>query len=233
MRGNVISYDEMCANESAKLQRGMNFQMRGGYSVILMSIHPSAPYQDQISSDGTTLIYEGHDEAKSPANKSPKLLDQPMYLPSGRPTENGKFWLAAQAHKTKGAQPEIVRVYEKIKKGIWSDNGFFHLVDAWQESDGERDVFKFKFGAIDESPVDEVAINVAPTSDIPHTRLIPTTVKLEVWKRDKGQCVDCGAKDNLHFDHVFPFSKGGTSLLAQNVQLLCARHNLAKSARIE
>ena len=63
--------------------------------------------------------------------------------------------------------------------------------------------------------------------------MIPSDVKLEVWKRDKGQCVQCGSTDNLHFDHVLPFSKGGTLLTAENVQLLCARHNLQKSARIE
>ena len=94
-------------------------------------------------------------------------------------------------------------------------------------------MFKFKFIAIDEAPVDTIATAPEAALDLPHTRLIPTAVKLEVWKRDKGKCTECGAKDNLHFDHIFPFSKGGTSLLAQNVQLLCARHNLAKSARIE
>ena len=36
------------------------------------------------------------------------------------------------------------KVYEKIKPGIWSDNGYFHLVDSWMESDGHRKVFKFK-----------------------------------------------------------------------------------------
>jgi 5-methylcytosine-specific restriction endonuclease McrA len=41
------------------------------------------------------------------------------------------------------------------------------------------------------------------------------------------------AADELHFDHVLPFSKGGTSLKVENVQLLCARHNLSKSAKIE
>ncbi|HNW58938.1 MAG TPA: HNH endonuclease [bacterium] len=43
----------------------------------------------------------------------------------------------------------------------------------------------------------------------------------------------CGAEDELHFDHIVPFAKGGTSLTAANVQLLYARHNLAKRDRIE
>jgi hypothetical protein len=56
---------------------------------------------------------------------------------------------------------------------------------------------------------------------------------LEVWQRDGGTCTICNATDELHFDHVLPFSKGGTSVTAANVQLLCARHNLARSDRIE
>jgi len=62
--------------------------------------------------------------------------------------------------------------------------------------------------------------------------MIPTSVKLEVWKRDKGKFIQCGSENNLHFDHVLPFSKGGTSLKAENIQLLCARHNLEKRDRI-
>jgi len=41
------------------------------------------------------------------------------------------------------------------------------------------------------------------------------------------------AMTNLHFDHDLPFSKGGTSISAKNVRLLCMKHNLQKSARIE
>lgn len=70
-------------------------------------------------------------------------------------------------------------------------------------------------------------------SKLEHTRLIPSTVKLEVWKRDGGRCVKCGKSDNLHFDHILPYVKGGSSLLASNIQVLCARHNLQKHDRIE
>ena len=65
-----------------------------------------------------------------------------------------------------------------------------------------------------------------------HRRIIPTAVKLEVWKRDGGKCAICGATDELHFDHIIPYSKGGTSLKADNIQLLCARHNLEKRDNI-
>ena len=69
--------------------------------------------------------------------------------------------------------------------------------------------------------------------DAERRRIIPTHVKLEVWRRDAGKCTKCGAEDELHFDHILPFAKGGTSLTVANVQILCARHNLEKHDNIE
>ena len=232
MRGKIISYFDMCQNEGTSLQRGMNFRLHGKHSVILMSVHPNAPYQDQISEDGAVLVYEGHDEPKTSSNKEPKLEDQPEFLPSGNPTENGKFHRAALSYKRENKNPEIVRVYEKIKKGIWSDNGYFHLVDSWTESDEHRKVFKFKLVVVNENESEDALIDSNDIESI-RSRVIPSSVKQAVWKRDKGKCTECGATDELHFDHIIPFSKGGASTKVENVQLLCARHNLQKSAKIQ
>lgn len=210
----------------------MNFRLRGGHSVILMSVRPNSPYEDRIEEDGTVLIYEGHDEPKGPNMRNPKAVDQPELLPSGNPSENGKFHRAAQAHKLAKKAPDIVRVYEKLKKGIWSDNGYFHLVDSWTEHDGERSVFKFKLVAVDHVPSDRAAEDIR-ANEAKRSRIIPTAIKLAVWKRDRGRCVECGADDELHFDHIVPYSRGGSSMVADNVQLLCARHNLMKSDKIQ
>jgi hypothetical protein len=222
----------MCQEEGSSLQKGMNYRMNGRHTVILMSVRENSPYQDEIQEDGTVLIYEGHDEPKRKGIMNPKALDQPEYSKSGKPTENGKFYLAAQNFKAGRRGAEIIKVYEKIKTGIWSDNGFFHLVDSWQESDGTRKVFKFKLVAV-ESVDDESKPEADKSQDFVRSRIIPSRVKLEVWKRDGGKCVECGATDELHFDHIVPYSKGGTSLKAENIQLLCARHNLQKSAKIQ
>jgi hypothetical protein len=232
VKGNIIPYFDMCRREGTSLQRGMNFRLHGRHSVILMSRRPNAHYADRIEEDGTVLIYEGHDIPRSANAPLPKLVDQPEFLPSGRPTENGKFSKAAQQFKAGKKGPDIVRVYEKLHNGIWSDNGYFHLVDSWREDDAKRSVFKFKLVAIESDEGDQEA-EAAALDDAHRRRLIPSVVKQEVWKRDQGKCVECGALDELHFDHVLPFSKGGTSLTAQNVQLLCARHNLQKSANIQ
>jgi hypothetical protein len=231
VRGNIISYFEMCQREGSSLQRGMNFRLRGRHSVVLMSLRPNSPYQDRLEEGGSVLIYEGHDAPKSGECPEPKLVDQPMELPSGRLNENGKFYTSARQTAAGEKSPDLVRVYEKLQKGIWADNGYFHLVGAETESDGRRAVFKFRLVAVDEPPSDEWAEDTRADERMP-SRIIPSAVKLEVWKRDNGRCVECGATDELHFDHILPFSKGGTSLKAENVQLMCARHNLAKRNRI-
>jgi HNH endonuclease len=227
MANEIIPYLEMCRREASSLQRGMNFNLGKGYSVILMSVRPNAPYRDSFGDDGSTIIYEGHDVPRSHPASRPKSINQSSQTPSGRLTENGKFYQAAEAFKRGEAQAHAVRVYEKIHPGIWSYNGVFHLVDAWQERVGKRLVFKFKLIAVDSSE----DVWTQPELD-ERRRLIPTLVKIEVWDRDRGKCVICGATTELHFDHVLPYSKGGTSLTAKNVQLLCARHNLSKGAKI-
>jgi hypothetical protein len=207
----------------------MNFGLGGTHSVILMSVRENAPYRDQLQEGGTVLIYEGHDEPQTTSCLHPKLVDQPGQLPSGKLTQNGKFELAAQEFKAGRRPPERVRVYEKIKKGIWSYNGIFHLVDSWREADEHRSVYKFRLVAVqgDEDLAQPVHL------DAERRRVIPTAVKIEVWKRDGGKCCLCDATDELHFDHIVPFSRGGTSLTAENVQLLCARHNLQKRDHIQ
>jgi hypothetical protein len=117
-----------------------------------------------------------------------------------------------------------VRVYEKLRQGIWVFNGVFRLLDAWEEESNARQVFKFRL----ELDPEALGGSVQPRFALEPTRVIPTPVKLAVWKRDGGRCVLCGSDENLHFDHIIPFSRGGSSLREENVQLLCAKHNLEK-----
>jgi len=230
-QGDVIPYIDMCKEEGVNLQRGMNFRLKGGFTVILMSIRPGAPYADRIEEEGKILIYEGHDIPSRKGGPNPKMVDQPKKNPSGSLTQNGLFYNAAKKYEIdkKNVESEFVKVYEKIRSGIWVYNGIFKLVDAWQEHINARKVFKFKLELLD----DEANVISGGESYIEHNRIIPSSVKLEVWKRDKGRCIKCGSQDNLHFDHIIPYSKGGSSLVAENIQILCVRHNLKKRDKIE
>src|SRR6266700_5547883 len=67
-----------------------------------------------------------------------------------------------------------------------------------------------------------------------NSRRIPPDVRIAVWQRDQGKCVECGVGGPgayLEFDHVIPYSKGGASTEG-NVQLLCRNCNLRKGDRI-
>ena len=64
------------------------------------------------------------------------------------------------------------------------------------------------------------------------SRYISSSVKLSVWRRDNGKCVDCGSKEKLEYDHIIPASKGGSNT-ERNIQLLCQKCNRKKSASIQ
>ena len=221
-RDEILTYFEMCQRERMSLQRGMNFFCPPAVSIVLMSRRRNAPYEDEMSEDGTELIYEGHDVPRTPP-VDPKTIDQPWATASGAATENAKF--AEVVETARGLA--MVRAYEKLQQGIWSDKGLFRLVRYEYRVSGSRKVFKFHMQLAEEDT--DPSERTAPD----HRRLIPGWVKQKVFKRDKGQCVLCGAKDNLHFDHDFPFSRGGASVTPANVRVLCARHNLEKGAKIQ
>ena len=63
------------------------------------------------------------------------------------------------------------------------------------------------------------------------SRTIPQWVKIAVAHRDGGTCRQCGGDYELQYDHIIPFSRGGSSTDINNIQLLCGRCNRRKSNR--
>jgi hypothetical protein len=96
----------MCQEERVSLQRGMNFRLRSGASVILMSRRMGAPYKDVVEEDGRVLIYEGHDVPAQKSGPPPKSVDQPWTSISGRPAQNKLFYDAAK-RAAQGSQHSI------------------------------------------------------------------------------------------------------------------------------
>lgn len=60
---------------------------------------------------------------------------------------------------------------------------------------------------------------------------IPREVRVSVWQRDRGRCSECGANENLEFDHVIPLAMRGSNT-ARNLQLLCEGCNRGKGASL-
>lgn len=60
---------------------------------------------------------------------------------------------------------------------------------------------------------------------------IPQEVKIVVWQRDGGRCVECSSQRELEFDHIIPLALGGSNT-DRNLQLLCGGCNRRKGATL-
>ncbi len=230
MKDEILSYWDMCSRQGMGLQRGMTFREPPAHGVILMSRRQDAQYSDALNEDESILLYEGHDATRSREFPDPKTVDQPRESAKGRLTENGRFASWVDSMKEGRSYPAIFRVYEKMRPGIWTDRGLYALRDYDYPQINGRRVFRFKLEQAEfdtSDPLESSDLNIR------NSRQIPSQIKQDVYKRDRGRCVICQSTDHLHFDHDFPFAKGGTSILAENVRILCARHNLSKAANIE
>lgn len=106
------------------------------------------------------------------------------------------------------------------------DDDFDYSQDQWMllihnEFDKERKQFE------------KMQANFTASSKIPIIRSkISSEVRIFVWQRDGGRCVDCGSNENLEYDHIIPLARGGSNT-ERNLQLLCGNCNRLKSDNIQ
>ena len=166
--GDVVSYLEMC-QEEGQSPAGHElppawWRKRDSHE------HPAgAPYVDHVEEGDAILVYEGHDRPRVRGGPDPKTLDQELQTPAGTPTQNGLFFEAARRAPEGRERAKLVRVYEKVRSGIWVFNGVFRLLDAWAEQIDGRRVFKFRL----EIAADESAGKEVPEGVLEATRIIP------------------------------------------------------------
>jgi hypothetical protein len=61
----------------------------------------------------------------------------------------------------------------------------------------------------------------------PRRPAIPEEIRIAVWRRDSGRCVNCGSRERLEYDHIIPLARGGSNT-ARNIELLCETCNRTK-----
>lgn len=202
----IISANEVLAREGVNLQRGMNFRDDGLTLSVFLSLPRDGVFHDAWDEEKQLYIYEGHD---SITVEDGKAVDQLMMYGSGKVTDNGKFFKAANLFKDgvrKG--PLQIQVYEKLDPGVWFDKGIFNLIDAQRVDEGGRKVFKFHL-----TPAD-AGLDPGEWDEHRAERLLPAAQKVAAWQAGGGRCAQCTAESGLHFD-----VESGEPL-----RLLCARH---------
>jgi hypothetical protein len=212
-KNDIITYNEL-KQRYGNIQRGINYGKGAKPTIILMSSRKDAPYVDKEGIDGQ-IVYEGEDVYGNPDRKN---IDQ-VLTHQNLSLANTTIEFIRNKRK---AEPVII--FEKLERNKWIDRGQFKLVGLQRIFDGKRYVYRFLLSSGEE----ETEI-LRPDSY--RSRGIPSDVQKEVWKRDGGRCVKCGSDKNLHFDHIIPFSKGGSNT-AENIQILCSKCNIKKSDEV-
>jgi len=108
------------------------------------------------------------------------------------------------------------------------------LVEAFPLAENRHDKSCRIFGH--DCPVFYVAEPLTETKELRNiSRSIPRIVQFRVLKRENQICSECGnsVKDeDVEFDHIIPWSKGGCSD-EHNIRLLCYKCNRKKGSRFE
>lgn len=213
-RTSIVSANELMAREGVNLTKSMNFRdaRNGSLSVFLVLPNHDGEYREDWNSDTNIYLFDGHDSTTAEASK---YTDQVAIYESGRLSENGKFYKAAQDFKDGTVkEPLQIQVYEKLDPGVWFDKGIFNLIDAEQVSGVARKIFKFHL-----MPAEAYATGRL-MSQLSVEAMIPVIAKIAVWQRDGGRCSECGSDSLLRF---VPRSDYQTDI--DSVRLLCVEHS--------
>jgi hypothetical protein len=107
-----------------------------------------------------------------------------------------------------------------------------HLSHKYPKGASFLEIFKFAIKYLKQR--EDLSIQKKPrnASAKTNTRYIPKSVKQQVWRKYNGKCSFVGSNNkrcnsdyNLQYDHhPVPYARGGPST-ANNLRLLCARHN--------
>ncbi len=151
-----------------------------------------------------------------------KSEDRPLYFSA--PKNNGNIRCSS----------EILDPPLGITVGFWLYKSRIYIESRGSQfSEEEREFLVHKQYLKETKQFENLKTSLdASSKPVRHRSQIPSKVKIFVWQRDCGQCVDCGSKENLEYDHIIPFAKGGSNT-ERNLQLLCGNCNRLKSDKIQ
>lgn len=132
-----------------------------------------------------------------------------------------------------GRQPKRREMKTPLSK--YSEGAYVRRFGSWTKSlEAFVDYINVVPDKIEKIQNEEPEIEKINNTEIIHkhkTKRAPSErLKVQVLMRDGNKCKLCGITvtgENIHYDHIIPWSKGGETVL-ENLQVLCETHNLAK-----
>ena len=163
------------------------------------------------------------EESKDNTNKELKVIKLPDYVE--RITDVLQVFddlVSVKDQESYEVSPEIEKIYPSVtivasfanETPSWLSDKLF-----WKNDEKE---ISLNFVFIREN----ISLSLLEEDKV-RSRNIPQSVKDAVWRRAEGKCEVCGIKENLEFDHIIPFSRGGANTY-RNIQLLCVSCNRKK-----
>jgi hypothetical protein len=130
-----------------------------------------------------------------------------------------------------GAEP-IPVVYSGTRQWWWWQDAFYWETGDYEAGDVKALLFQRERRKQRELEHAHTLMAVAETGERVRKRdPIPEAVKLAVFRRDEDRCQEGGSTELIQYDHIIPFSMGGSNEV-ENLQLLCAPCNRAKGGRL-
>lgn len=126
----ILTHSDINSREGFSVISRMNYRPAGNiHSVFLTFTDDDDLFADEFQGD--RCYFRGSNMRRSEAD-SPETADQSLYRRSGKKSANGIFFDIATAYRESGGSvnPEIIRVYKKLKPNVWQFEGEFELVDA-------------------------------------------------------------------------------------------------------
>jgi len=198
-------------------------------SEVDLIIAAYSPRQAHPDKSRPVLVPKKIDSLVAPAGPSPSLRSE-VNLTNIKLSFEQKWKVegVVSEHVNEKLQRCKKLLSRKYPKGVDYDTLFDELTELFlDKKDPERSIKK------QHTPVTRSKLKAG------QTRHVPAEVRIKVWKRDGGKCAfvgsngkRCNSDYSLQFDHYpIPYARGGPST-ANNLRLLCAKHNNYTAAQV-